>query len=95
MYAVIFRARLAKPDAEYEHTAQRLRARAMSQFGCLDFVSSMQGDEEIAISYWASEAQIRAWKNDFEHIRAQQMGRSQWYRSYQVQVLKLVREYAG
>ena len=71
MYAVIFRARLAEPDDTYFSTAEKLRALAMEEYGCKEFVSTTEGDSEIAISYWDSEEQIRQWKSDSEHLLAQ------------------------
>lgn len=91
MYAVIFRARIKEFDEDYGVLAARLRKRAQEEYGCLEFVSLAEGREEVAISYWESEEQIRAWKRDPEHIRAQQLGREKWYESYSVQVTKLVR----
>ena len=74
--------------------AARLRELALSRYGCTEFVSLTQGNQEIAISYWESEAQIRAWKQDAEHLLAQARGRSKWYKSYRVQVVEIKRDYA-
>ena len=95
MYAVIFKAKLAHSDDAYFQTAERLRELALGKYGCLEFVSMMEGDEEIAISYWENEAQIKNWKNDPEHIRAQEKGRTRWYKSYCVEVCKVKRAYPG
>ena len=93
MYAVIFRARIAELDGEYRRVAARMRELATEKYGCKEFVSVTEGDEEIAISYWEDERQIAAWKEDTEHCRAQELGRSTWYRSYHVQVVEIKREY--
>ena len=93
MYAVIFRAKIRQLDEVYTETAARMRALAMDQYGCVDFVSLTEGDEELAISYWPSLEHIQRWKQDKEHLQAQQLGRNKWYASYQVQVLEVVREY--
>ena len=94
MYAVIFRASIGELDEHYQRTALCLRELAMERYGCLDFVSFSEGGQELAISWWATEAQIRAWKQDPEHLAAQAAGR-RWYRDYQVQVLEVKREYRG
>jgi len=92
MYAVIFRASVAQLDDEYSRLAQRLKTLAFEKYGCREFVSVTGGDEEIAISYWDTEQQIRDWKNDPEHRHAQAMGREKWYRSYSVEVCEVVRK---
>ena len=93
MYAVIFRAEINQLDDEYRDIAARLRSLAIEKYGCLDFVATTEGDQEIAISYWETLEQISRWKQDSEHIKAQQLGRSKWYRTCQVQIVEVLREY--
>lgn len=95
MYAVIFKARVAQLDDEYGPMATRLRNLALDQYGCREFVSATEGDFEIALSYWESEEQIRAWKQNAEHLVAQAFGRSKWYKAYSVQVVQILREYGS
>jgi heme-degrading monooxygenase HmoA len=95
MYAVIFSAEINELDTAYHDMAARMRERALEQYDCLDLVSVMEGSREVTISYWNSEEQIRAWKQDTEHLVAQQLGRSKWYKSYQVQVVEVVRDYSS
>jgi heme-degrading monooxygenase HmoA len=95
MYAVIFRAELNELDDNYSATAARMRERAMSTYGCTEFVSVMEGSQEIAISYWRTLDEIHRWKQDAEHVAAQKLGRSRWYKSYHVQVVEIVRESSG
>jgi len=92
MYAVIFKATIARLDDEYPETAERLRELAINKYGCMDFVSVTEGDQEIAISYWESEEQIREWKKDPEHRLAQAKGRNRWYSSFSVEVCEIVRK---
>jgi heme-degrading monooxygenase HmoA len=92
MYAVIFKATVAEFDDEYLRTAQRLKTLAFEKYGCKDFVSVTEGNEEIAISYWETEQQIRDWKNDPEHRLAQRMGRDTWYRSFSVEICEVIRK---
>ena len=94
-YAVIFRAEILALDPEYAAMAGRLRALALEQYGCLEFFAVTEGDQEVAISYWESESQIRQWKQDAEHLVAQENGRNKWYRSYRVEVVEMVRSYAS
>jgi heme-degrading monooxygenase HmoA len=92
MYAVIFKATIARLDDEYSDMAERLRELAINKYGCLDFVSVTEGDQEIAISYWDNEEQIREWKKDPEHRLAQAKGRNKWYRSFSVEICEIVRK---
>jgi heme-degrading monooxygenase HmoA len=94
-FAVIFKAVINQHqlDSHYFETARGLRELAKTQYGCLDFVSVREDDREIAISYWPSREQISAWKDDPEHRKAQQLGRTLWYRSYSVEVVNIERAY--
>ena len=74
MYAVIFKATTKQLDDEYSQTSARMRELAKSKYGCEEFISAQEGDQEIAISYWHSEQDIQAWKDDPEHRRAQALG---------------------
>lgn len=93
MFVVIFRARVRQFDEEYSRTAARLRELALTEFGCLEFQAMTEGRDEIALSYWPSEENIRAWKSHPEHLQAQQLGRERWYESYSVQVAEVGRQY--
>jgi heme-degrading monooxygenase HmoA len=91
MYAVIFKATFAEFDEEYVRMAARLKDLAFKKYGCQDFVSVTEGDEEIAISYWQTKQQIRDWKNDPEHRLAQARGKEKWYKSFCVEICEIVR----
>ena len=93
MYVVIFRATVALFDDEYFQMAAEMKELAFSKYGCLDFVSVTENDEEIAISYWDTMQQISDWKNDPQHMLAQQAGRNKWYASYRVEICELKRIY--
>ncbi len=93
MYAVIFTAVTDKIDDDYAATAERMRELAFSEFGCLKFNACFENGLEIAISYWEREEQILAWKQHTEHLTAQQSGRDRWYKSYDVEVMHMVRNY--
>jgi heme-degrading monooxygenase HmoA len=93
MFVVIFRAKVRQTDDEYSQMAARMRELALSQFGCLEFTAVTEGKDEIALSYWPTEAHIRAWKAHADHLMAQQLGRERWYESYTVQVAEVTRDY--
>jgi len=81
---------VAELDDEYRQTAQRLKTLAFEKYGCRDFVSVTEGNEEIAISWRDSEQQIRDWKNDPEHRFAQRKGRDKWYRSWSIDICEVI-----
>ncbi len=95
MYAVIFRAEIAVLDDEYYTSAKQLKELAETKYGCLDFTSVTEGNQEIAISYWSDKKQILAWKNDEHHLAMQILGKERWYKSYKVQVVEIEREYCS
>ena len=95
MYAVIFRATIRQFNADYEGVGPRLRELAFAEYNCVDFHALVDGDQEIAVSYWRSEDDIRRWRASAEHQLAQQQGRDRWYSQYTVQVLRLEREYSS
>ena len=94
MFAVIFRATVGNQDVEYGKMASKLRKLAFETYGCLDFIAVTEGNKEVAISYWESEAAIKAWKANIEHLIAQEFGQKQWYQSYSVQIAEIKHEYA-
>ncbi|MCB9639785.1 MAG: antibiotic biosynthesis monooxygenase [Myxococcales bacterium] len=94
MFVVIFRARIRLLDEEYSRTASMLRDLALQEFGCLAFHAVAEGDEEIALSYWSSLEQIRAWKAHPKHIEAQRLGKERWYDAYSVEVTEVTRRYS-
>ncbi len=95
MYAVIFTARVGDRDHRYGDMAERLRDLAMAEFGCTEFVSVTEGEQEIAISYWPDQDAILAWKQQAQHRVAQQLGRDGWYTHYKVEVVKILRSYSA
>ena len=95
MYAVIFRATIKQLDQDYDESAARMRTLAIENYGCLEFMSMTEGDQEIAISYWPSNEAIMAWRNGSEHKQVQAIGAKRWYRDYRVEVTKIERDYHG
>ncbi len=94
MYAVIFKAEINELDKAYYEMAARMRELAINQYGCTEFISITEENQEIAISYWKTQEQIKQWKEDSEHLVAQKRGTSTWYKSYNVQVVEIIREYS-
>ncbi len=91
---MIFRANIANLDADYMAMAERMRRLAMDVYGCVEFTVCNEGNQEIAISYWHNEDQIKQWRQDSEHVAAQHLGKTKWYENYHVQVSKVIREHS-
>ena len=94
MYAVIFRAEINQLDQRYSEMAKQMRELAITKYGCTEFTSVTEGTQEIAISYWKNQEQIKQWKQDARHLVAQELGQAKWYKSYKVQVVEIKREYS-
>ena len=93
MYAVIFRAEINQLDSRYSQMASQMRELAINKYGCTEFTSVTEGAQEIAISYWQNQEQIKQWKQDAKHLVAQELGQSMWYKTYKVQVVEIIHEY--
>jgi len=93
MYAVIFKAEINKTDKAYSTMAGRMRELAINEYGCIKFSSVTDGNNEIAISYWNSKEQIKEWKQNKEHLKAQELGKNKWYKTYSVEILEVINQY--
>lgn len=93
-FVVIFKAKIKTLEPQYYEVANHLRLKALQQFNCLAFESATDHDFEIALSYWSSLEDIKAWHLDLEHQVAQQFGREKWYRNFSVEICHIQRSYA-
>lgn len=96
-YAVIFTSIRTDADENYGDMASRMVELASDQPGFLG-VESARSDRDagplgITVSYWESLDAIRQWKQNAEHLIAQQTGRDRWYETYRVRICKVEREY--
>jgi heme-degrading monooxygenase HmoA len=96
-YTVIFSSRRADDDgADYAAMSERMTALAAEQPGFLGIEHARDPDGfGLTVSYWRSEADIRAWKRHAEHAVAQAQGRRDWYRHFEVRVARVERAYSG
>jgi len=94
-FAVIFSSQRRDADPGYATMAHRMVELASQQPGFLGVESARDADGfGITVSYWSSEAAIRRWKADAEHLAAQRQGQSTWYAHYKVRIAKVERAYA-
>lgn len=95
-YVVIFVSRRTAGENGYGAMAQRMGALAAVQPGYLGF-ESVRGSDGfgVTLSYWETPEAIRNWKNQAEHLVAQETGVQQWYEHYEVRVARVERAYSG
>ena len=91
-YAVIFTSVRTEGDNGYTAMAARMEKLAQRQ-PCFLGIESARSGLGITVSYWESLEAIRAWKQQWEHLLAQQKGRETWYGAYQVRICKVERDY--
>ena len=72
--------------------AEQMETLAKKQEGFLG-VDSARNEIGITVSYWESLEAIKNWKQNLEHLFAQQKGRTNWYSWYKVRICKVEREY--
>ena len=91
-YAVIFTS-IKKENAEgYASMAERMVELAQQQPGFLGVESARQ-EIGITVSYWESLEAIKLWKQNAEHLVAQELGKTKWYESYKVRICQVVMNY--
>ena len=91
-FAVIFTSIQTETTKGYAEMAEHMENLAKQQDGFIR-VDSARNDIGITVSYWESLDAIKNWKQQSEHLFAQQKGRTQWYNWYNVKICKVEREY--
>lgn len=92
-YAVIFTSIKIEAENNYDDVAKRMVDLAAQQPGFIG-VESARNEIGITISYWESLDAIKNWKNNAEHLIAQQLGKENFYQSYTTRICKVEREYS-
>ncbi len=91
-YCVVFTSILSNDTEGYAAMGARMQALAASQVGFLG-IESAREELGITVSYWQSLDAIKAWKQNAEHIEAQQMGKARWYSDFALRISKVERDY--
>lgn len=93
-FAVIFTSRHSTDTEGYGQMATRMLELAPEQPGFLG-IERARGEDglALAVSYWADEESIAAWKRHAEHREAQRLGVTQWYDQYEVRIARVERSY--
>jgi heme-degrading monooxygenase HmoA len=93
--SVIFIAqRTLEDDSGYTDAAEAMDALAALQPGYLG-MDSVRGADGlgITISYWASDNDAKAWRDQPGHAKIREQGRNLWYSSYSLHVASVERSY--
>ena len=91
-YAVIFTSFKSNMDEGYTEMALKMAQLAQQQPGYLGHESARDGIG-ITVSYWQNIAAIKQWKQQSDHLFAQQKGREQWYSQYKIRICKVEMDY--
>lgn len=91
-YAVIFSSLKNSADEGYAEMAEKMEKLAERQAGYLGIESARSG-LGITVSYWKDLPSIQRWRENTEHVLAQQMGITKFYEQYVVRVCLVEREY--
>ena len=91
-FAVIFTSLRTDEVEGYGETAVRMTELAAQQPGFLG-VEFAREEIGITVSYWADLDSIKAWKQNAEHIIAQEHGQTHWYQQYKTRIVKVERDY--
>ncbi len=91
-YAVIFTSERTETDDGYDEMAEKMVELAAQQEGYLG-VESARNETGITVSYWKNLDSIKKWKQQTDHLVAQQYGRQKWYNAYKTRICLVERDY--
>lgn len=91
-YAVIFTSVRTDVEEGYAEMADKMVGLAKIQPGFLG-IESARSELGITVSYWKDLDAIKEWKQQLDHLDAQQKGREKWYEKYIVRIALVEREY--
>ncbi len=83
-------------ESEFETALQHMREQVNKYDGFLDETPCYSIENEnrlVSLFYWRDRESIKAWREDPEHLKTQQLGREKIFTSYRIRVCELEREY--
>lgn len=92
-YAVIFTSKRTSVDDGYVDMANKMVELASQQDGFIG-VESARNEIGITVSYWKDSESIKNWKQNTDHLLAQQFGKEKWYESFTTRICLVEREYS-
>lgn len=96
MVITLFRSRLRpEHEEEYAEWASRMHALAITMPGFISIKTfNAEDGERVSIVEFESEETMRNWREQPEHLEAQELGRKLFYSEYRIQVCLPVRDYS-
>jgi heme-degrading monooxygenase HmoA len=96
MIVTIFRSRLRpENDKEYREWAARIDELAVKMPGFVSIKTFYADDgERVSIVEFESEETMRNWRNQPDHLKAQELGKKLFYSEYRIQVCQPIRDYS-
>ena len=91
-YAVIFTSTQNENIEGYAEMAEKMETLAKQQKGFIR-IDAARNKVGITVSYWETLEDIKNWKQQNDHLKAQLKGRQDWYSWYNVRICKVEREY--
>jgi heme-degrading monooxygenase HmoA len=95
-YAVIFHStRTAHSEQLYQHHSEQMQELVKQVPG---FISSFSHRDPITqsgvtVAYFETLESIKAWRENPEHMKVQELGKSHFYSWYEIKVVKVERGY--
>ena len=97
MYAVIFEVNVKKTGKEeYLAIAAKLKEQLVHMDGFISierFQSLADQGKLLSLSFWESKESIDLWKQNLDHIQAQNEGREKLFEAYRIRVAEVFKDY--
>jgi heme-degrading monooxygenase HmoA len=81
------------PVEEYEATSAQMVELVSAMPGFLGMDYGESEGREILVARFESHEALRRWREQPDHVLAQQLGRERFFESYAIEVCELVRSY--
>lgn len=96
MVITVFRSRLQPEHVEeYNRWAAKIHDIAVNTPGFISIKTFTADDgERVSIVEFESEETLLAWRNQPDHLEAQELGRKVFYSEYHIQVCRPIRDYS-
>lgn len=80
--------------AEYQRASERMLEVVSGMPGFLG-IEGFAGEDgsELAVARFDSDEAVQAWKNNPEHLRTQERGRSEFFDAYAITVTEVIRHH--